>query len=125
MKRLFIVLICLVLFSGCIEQKDSGEKALDNGAGTGLDEQITVTISSPRPGEVLKGDNDVSFEGTAKGGNGPYSYSWSSNRNGALSTKSSFSQNPSKLGKGQHTIILTVTDSNGRSGKGSVIIYST
>lgn len=124
MKRLLLVLICLVIFSGCIEQKNNGEKALDNGAGTGLDERIIVTISSPRPGEVLKGDNDVSFEGTAKGGKGPYSFSWNSNRDGVLSTKSSFTQNPSELGKGQHTITLAATDANGRSGKGSVIIYS-
>lgn len=119
-----MVLMCLVLLSGCIEKKDDKEKAAANEAGMGLDEKITVTISSPRPGEILKGDQDISFESTAKGGKEPYAYSWSSNINGALSKKSSFHQNPSELGKGQHTITATVTDANGRSGRGSVRIYA-
>lgn len=123
MTKLLLVLMCLVLLSGCIEQKDDKEKVATN-AGMGLDEKITVTISSPRPGEILKADQDISFEATAKGGKEPYAYSWSSNINGALSKKSSFHQNPSELGKGQHTITATATDANGRSGRGSVRIYA-
>jgi hypothetical protein len=124
MKRLLLVLVCLVLLSGCIEQKEDKGKVATNEAGSGSDDKITVTISSPRPGEILKGDQDISFEATAKGGKEPYAYSWSSNINGALSKKNSFLQNPSKLGKGQHTITATVTDANGRSGRGSVRIYA-
>jgi hypothetical protein len=124
MKRLLLFMVCLVLLSGCIEKKHDKENAATNEAGMGLDEKIIVTISSPRPGEIIKADQDVSFEATAKGGKEPYGYSWSSNINGALSKKSSFLLNPSELGKGQHTITATVTDANGRSGRGSVRIYA-
>lgn len=85
-------------------------------------EKLIVTITSPSAGEILHGNREVTFDGAAKGGKEPYSYSWSSNIDGALSTKSSFRQNPSRLGKGHHNIILTVTDAHGNSGQGSVLI---
>jgi hypothetical protein len=56
-----------------------------------------------------------------KGGQGPYTYKWISNIDGVLSTSTSFRQNPSKLSKGGHMIVLKVTDARGNSGEGSVM----
>ena len=85
-------------------------------------EKLIVTITSPSAGEILQGNNDASFDATVKGGKEPYTFSWSSNIDGGLSTKSSFRQNPSKLSKGHHMIILKVTDASGNSSQGSVLI---
>jgi len=122
MKRLLLVAICLALLaSGCIEQKNTGGKNTTKAAG-GSTEKPIVTIISPRAGEILQGNNDVGFEASVKGGKEPYAYSWSSNIDGGLSTRSSFRQNPSRLSKGHQNIILMVTDASGSTGQGSVLI---
>ena len=116
MKRIFLIGICLVLLSGCIEQEDSG------GSAEMSPDKVFVTISSPGDGQILKGDKEVLFEASAEGGKGPYTYRWSSNLNGELSTKASFRQDPSDLAKGRHMIIAAAKDANGLSGRGSVQI---
>jgi hypothetical protein len=125
MKKMLFVAICLaLLFAGCVEKKDSIDKNSTNSAGSAekATEKITVTIDSPKSGEILQGNTDVGFESIAKGGHGPYAYEWTSSIDGLLSTSPSFQQNPSKLSKGGHMIILKVTDSGGKSGEGSVMI---
>lgn len=115
MKRIFLILICLVLLSGCIEQKEDKAGQVEKTPG-----KLIITISSPSDGQILKGDKDVLFEAVAKGGKEPYAYRWSSNIDGELSVKSSFRQDPSDLAKGRHTIIVAAKDANGVSGQGSV-----
>ena len=122
MKKLLLVTICLVLLAaGCIEQKGAGGKITTDATGENA-EKVIVTITSPRSGEILQGNNDVSFDAIVKGGREPYTHNWSSNIDGVLSTRSSFHQNPSKLSKGHHMIILKVTDASGNSSQGSVLI---
>ena len=47
---------------------------------------------------------------------------WSSSIDGELSTGQCFQMSPSKLSKGGHVIILTVTDASGSSTQGTVLI---
>jgi hypothetical protein len=124
MKSVLLIALCLVLLcTGCVEEKskpqatESGKTVSENSQ-----EKLIVTISSPKSGEILQGNKDVRFDASVKGGKAPYTYRWSSNIDGSISTSSSFSQNPSKLGKGGHVIILEVTDANGNSEQGSVLI---
>jgi len=122
MKQMLFVAICFAIFvAGCVEQENAGNKNATNAAEGGL-EKLTVTISSPNAGEILQGDEDIGFDAVIKGGREPYEYSWSSSIDGVLSTSRSFRQDPSKLSKGGHVIILKVTDATGSSGQGSVQI---
>lgn len=129
MKGILLVAICIaLLFAGCVEKKDSIDKSSTTPAGSAekvtdkVTDKIIVTIISPKAGEILQGNKDVSFDSMVKGGQGPYTYKWTSNIDGVLSTSTSFRQNPSKLGKGGHMIVLKVTDARGNSGEGSVMI---
>ena len=117
MRRWFLIIVCLVLLSGCIEQKDDNGKLSENSR-----DWITVKISSPYYGQVLQGDKDVLFEAKANGGKEPYSYHWTSTINGELSNKNSFRIKPSDLKKGRHMIIAMATDANRVSGQGTAQI---
>jgi hypothetical protein len=126
MKLVIILAICLALFSaGCMEKEDSGG-AKDSAVGASEPvehadtDRIIVTITSPDAGQIIKGDEDISFEGSAKGGEGDLSYEWSSSIDGKLSASRSFKQNPAELEKGGHIIILKAMDESGKSGQGSV-----
>jgi len=70
----------------------------------------------------LQGNKDVSFDAVASAGLAPISYRWSSSIDGELSTSRKFMQNPSRLSKGGHVIILKATDAAGTSAQGSVLI---
>jgi len=122
MKWILLIALCFVLFGiGCLEQKDS----INNNDGDSADksaEKPTVTITSPKAGEILQGNKDVSFDAVVSGGQAPISYRWSSSIDGELSTSRKFVQNPSRLGKGGHVIILEVTDGAGTSAQGSVLV---
>jgi hypothetical protein len=125
MKGILLVAICIaLLFAGCVEKKDSIDKSSTTPVGSAdkVSDKIIVTITSPKAGEILQGNKDVSFDSMVKGGQGPYTYRWTSNIDGLLSTSTSFRQNPSKMGKGGHMIVLKVTDARGNSGEGSVMI---
>jgi len=125
MKEILLVAICIaLLLAGCVEKKDSIDKSSTTPGGSAekVTDKIIVTITSPKAGEILQGNKDVSFDSMVKGGQGPYTYKWTSNIDGVLSTSTSFRQNPSKLGKGGHMIVLKVTDARGNSGEGSVMI---
>ena len=125
MKGILLVAICIaLLFAGCVEKTDSIDKSSTTPGGSAekVSEKIIVTITSPKAGEILQGNKDVSFDSMVKGGQGPYTYKWTSNIDGVLSTSTSFRQNPSKLGKGGHMSVLKVTDARGNSGEGSVMI---
>lgn len=122
MRWIFLIALCLALFcSGCIEQKGSSSQsdgnALDKSA-----EKLTVTISSPKPGEILQGNEDVLFDAVVDHGKAPLSFRWSSSIDGELSTSREFRQKASRLIKGSHVIILKVTDADGNSAQGSVLI---
>lgn len=117
MRRVFLIMVCLALFSGCVEQKEDPAQSEEK-----IPDKVTVTINSPSGGQILQGDKEVLFEARAQGGVAPYSYRWSSNLDGELSTKDSFRYRPSDLAKGRHTIIVAAEDANGISGRGSVQI---
>ena len=117
MRRVFLIMVCLALFSGCVEQKEDPAQSEEK-----IPDKVTVTINSPSGGQILQGDKEVLFEAGAVGGIDPYSYRWSSNLDGELSTKDSFRYRPSDLAKGRHTIIVAAEDANGVSGRGSVQI---
>jgi hypothetical protein len=122
MKWIVLIALCLVLFgAGCLEQKDSTPNDSGNAADKSAKPQ-TVTITSPKAGDILQGNKDVSFDAVVNGGKSPLSYRWSSSIDGELSTSRKFMQNPSRLSKGGHVIILKVTDEAGRSAQGSVLI---
>jgi hypothetical protein len=124
MKLMLIAALCLVLLSaGCVEQKsDANIVKGDTAAGDKSPEKMTVTITSPKAGEILQGNEGVSFDATVSGGKRPLSYEWSSSIDGKLSSSQSFKKDPSKLSKGGHVIILKVTDASGSSQQGSVLI---
>ena len=117
MRRVFLIMVCLALFSGCVEQKEDLAQSEEK-----IPDKVTVTINSPSGGQILQGDREVLFEAGAVGGLDPYSYRWSSNLDGELSTRDSFRYRPSDLAKGRHTIIVAAEDANGISGRGSVQI---
>ena len=124
MKWMIMIALCFALLSaGCVEQKSdtnnvkSGTTTVDK-----AQENLTVTIISPQAGEILQGNNDVSFASNVSGGKKPLSYRWSSSIDGELSTSQSFQLNPSKLSKGGQVIILKVTDASGSSAQGTVLI---
>ena len=122
MKWVFLIALCLVLFSaGCLEQKDNFAQSGTNSEEKSP-EKLTVTITSPKAGEILQGNKDVSFDAVVSEGKTPLSYRWSSSIDGELSTSRKFMQNPSRLSKGGHVIILKVTDAAGSSAQGSVLI---
>jgi len=122
MKWILLIALCLVLFcAGCLEQKDSTTKNGSNAADKSM-EKLTVTITSPQAGEILQGNKDVSFDALVSAGKAPLSYRWSSSIDEELSTSRKFMQNPSRLSKGGHVIILKVTDATGSSAQGSVLI---
>lgn len=122
MKWVLFIALCLVLFcAGCLEQKDSAAKMGAN-SGEKSAEKLTVNITSPKAGEILQGNKDVSFDAAVSAGKAPLSYLWSSNIDAELSTSRKFMQNPSRLSKGGHVIILKVTDAAGTSAQGSVLV---
>ncbi len=124
MKWMIIIVLCLALLSaGCVEQKSETNVVKNSTATTDrAREDLTVTITSPKSGEILQGNKDVSFTSNVSGGKTPLSFVWSSSIDGKLSTSQSFQLNPSKLSKGGHVIILTVTDASCSSAQGTVLI---
>jgi hypothetical protein len=124
MKWMIIIVLCLAILSaGCVEKKSetNGVKSSTADADKSR-EDLTVTITSPIAGEILQGDKDVSFASNVSGGKKPLNFVWSSSIDGELSTSQSFQMSPSKLSKGGHVIILTVTDASGSSTQGTVQI---
>jgi hypothetical protein len=122
MKWVFLIALCLVLFgAGCLEQKDRSAQ-IGNNSGEKSPEKLTVTITSPKAGEILQGNKDVIFDAVVSNGKTPLSYRWSSSIDEELSTSRKFMQNPSRMNKGGHVIILKVTDAAGNSAQGSVSI---
>ncbi len=83
---------------------------------------FVVTINTPRPGDLLTGDDDVNFSASVTGGTAPYSYVWTSNINGVLSQDQTFALKPSDLQKGEHIIVLRVADASGQTAQSSVIV---
>jgi len=123
MNWMIIALSFVLLSAGCVEQK-SGINDVKSSTTTAdkSQESLTVTITSPKAGDILQGNKIVSFGADVSGGNRPLSFVWSSSIDGRLSTSQSFNLNPSKLGKGGHVIILNVTDARGNSEQGTVLI---
>jgi hypothetical protein len=123
MKWMIIALSFVLLSAGCVEQKSGTNDVKSSSASADKSqESLTVTITSPKTGDILQGNKDVSFGADVSGGNRPLSFVWSSNIDGKLSTSQSFNLNPSKLSKGSQVIILNVTDASGNSKQGTVLI---
>ncbi|MCE5324772.1 right-handed parallel beta-helix repeat-containing protein [bacterium] len=81
------------------------------------------TITSPLSGSSYIYGADIAFAATTTGGTAPYTYKWSSDIDGVLSTQQSFTTYTLSVGK--HVIALTSTDSAGRIDEVSVIVYVT
>jgi len=122
-----VILLLALLCAGCVDREgnDGGDevdaKTASSQASSGED-KLSLAITSPRPGDILTGDKEFDFSADVKGGKGPYTYSWTSNIDGPLSSEKSFSLKASELSKGEHTLILRVTDSSGSSAQSSVLI---
>jgi hypothetical protein len=117
MNRLAMFALCLCLLcAGCVDHQGSGTK---NSAKV---ETLYVAITSPESGATITGDKDIKFESAVKGGNKPYVFGWSSNLGGILSTESSFTRRSSKMQKGEHYIILRVTDASGNTSEATCLL---
>ncbi len=117
MKGIILLSVFLVLISaGCIQKEASSDKSVSTGP-------LSVKITSLKPGEIFSDGKDVLFDSEVKGGKEPYTYKWTSNINGVMSTGKSFTRKFSEIGKGEHTIILKITDATGSTAEGSVDIY--
>ncbi|HSD58098.1 MAG TPA: hypothetical protein VLB04_07930 [Methanotrichaceae archaeon] len=122
-----VILLLALLCAGCVDQEgnDGGDKVdakTASGQASAGEDKLSLAITSPRPGDILTGDKEFDFSADVKGGKGPYTYSWTSNIDGPLSSEKSFSLKASELSKGGHTLILRVTDSSGSSAQSSVLI---
>lgn len=84
--------------------------------------KLSTTITAPRPGGILSGNKEYNFNSTVEGGNEPYTYLWTSNIDGPLSSERSFGQNAAELSKGEHTVTLIVKDSSGNKAQFNVRI---
>jgi hypothetical protein len=110
---IFLALLCV----GCLEQESNESSSIGV-----AQEKLTAAIISPHAGDILSTGQSYKFEGQVKGGQAPYTYSWSSSINGPISSDLSFSDKGSSLSPGEHILILKVTDSTGESTQASVII---
>ncbi|MDD1758040.1 MAG: hypothetical protein LUQ22_04840, partial [Methanotrichaceae archaeon] len=72
---------------------------------------------------ILGGDQEVVFGSFVTGGKEPYSYRWSSNLDGTLSSDKSFNQSAINLTKGEHHIILEVKDASGQSAQSTLLVW--
>lgn len=118
--KVISLFICLAgcLAMGCFDQ--SGEE--NAGPSSASPPELAVFISSPATGSILSGDEAVSFEGEARGGEEPYSYQWRSALDGTLSTERSFSKYPSEMSKGRYVVVLMVTDDAGAKSQASITV---
>lgn len=136
MKRVaFVIFLLALLCAGCVDQKENnseekadaqtvpaGASAEASAQASPNEEPLSIAITSPRPGDILTGDKEFDFVSIAKGGKEPYTYSWTSNIDGPLSSEESFRLKASELSKGEHNLILKVTDSSGDVAQSTVLI---
>ncbi len=81
----------------------------------------TASINSPEDGSVFTNGSSITLSGSGADSDGSIvAYRWVSDKDGDLSTNSSFSI--SSLSLGLHSIILTVTDDKGAQGSAQVNI---
>jgi hypothetical protein len=117
MNWLAMLALCLCLLcAGCVDHQGSGNKS------SAKVETLSVAIASPDSGAIITGDKDIKFESAVKGGNKPYTYQWSSNLDGILSTERSFTRRSSQMQKGEHYIILKVTDASGNTSEATCLL---
>ncbi|MCJ7444105.1 MAG: hypothetical protein MUO26_06180 [Methanotrichaceae archaeon] len=121
MKRAVIMICVALLFAGCIEQKESTRK-INYNSSEGSIKQLSMQITAPIAGSILKGENEVKFDSQVGGGRSPFDYRWTSNLDGVLSTDKSFNLRPSNLTMGEHQVMLQVNDSSGQSFQSSITI---
>jgi hypothetical protein len=119
-KLLMLVLLVAFICAGCVEkgsnQTGAAKPKLGGNGGDGISEtSLHAIVTSPRAGAVLSGSGNVDFRSRVDGGKGPYTYSWSSSLGDCFSSQASFNKKISELSKGEHLIILKVTDSLGQS----------
>jgi len=118
-------MICLALICAiCLGQLERDEKDIDATSVTN-GSQLSAQITSPASGHILRGDQEVVFDSVVTGGKEPYSYRWSSNVDGTLSSDKSFTIKAINLTGGEHHIILDVKDASGQSAERTILIWAT
>ena len=81
----------------------------------------TATINSPASNSLFtQFDDAIIFQGSASGGDSPYTYKWSSSHDGDLGSGGSFMKND--LSVNNHVITFSVTDANNNTDSASVSI---
>ncbi len=83
---------------------------------------LSAAINWPSDGEKYNQGDMAWFDVTAFGGTTPYTYKWNSDKAGDFSTEQWPNINTASWPTGIHTIIATVTDSNGQTGSDSIQI---
>ena len=117
MNQLAMLALCLCLLcAGCVDHQGGGNK------NSTKVETLSVAITSPESGAIITGDKDIKFESEVKGGNKPFVLEWYSNLDGILSTESSFTRRSSQMQKGEHYIILKVTDASGNTSEATCLL---
>jgi hypothetical protein len=124
MKRLSLMICLILLCAVCMGQVEGNEKSVSN-ASDASGSQLYVRITSPTAGYIMSGDREVVFDSFVSGGKEPYSYRWSSNVDGTLSSDKSFNQSAINLTKGEHHIIFEVKDESGQSAQRTILIWVT
>lgn len=82
---------------------------------------VKTLVLSPQNNAPFSNGEAVVFDSQTVGGVSPYVYSWNSNVDGNIGNSKTFSKN--NLSVGSHTVTLTVTDQQGKTGANSVNIY--
>jgi hypothetical protein len=75
---------------------------------------LVVAITSPPPAEIAVAGDALAFAATVTGGTPPYSYAWTSDRDGALGAGASFTS--TTLSVNDHALTLVVTDATSATG---------
>jgi len=84
---------------------------------------VRASIISPSNGDIFTFGDSITFAGSAIGGILPYTYSWTSDKDGNIGNTDSFTKDD--LSVNAHTITLTIKDDRGSEDTASVDITVT
>jgi PKD repeat protein len=119
---LSVCLLFVYSLFGCEGSSSTRSAAKDATSGT---YEINAQITAPADGvtvQFINGSSDVSFSATATGGTEPYGFTWDIKGPTRNTSATGQTATITFLEEGDHTIILTVRDSNGITGTDSITI---